>query len=561
MSGEIFIETSNVDSLGFSLPFQHLYLVFRDINGDEYVLRSGPENSFWPFGEMEIEVNVALPDSADDRDGDTPEQRVSTTLDFPHLTDDDAWAFMVKYARLIDGSNYDYSLFEENSNAFIGALLHAAGGTPSALLPAGMNSDDFIGFASWGNIVADVTPPAAGSVYGTAGTDLMAGRQIDETLMALDGDDVVTAGRGNDVIWAGSGDDSLTGGPGDDMLYGGAHSSGDRAEYAGNRAGYAVSVTAQGLIQVQDLDPGDGDDGTDSLDGIEEIHFADAVVDTSALLTPAIAETGQVTLNHRATTVTLQHSYDNPVVVAFVATQNGGQPVNVRVSDVSGKELTLHLQEPNYLDGWHANETVNYLVVEAGSWILPDGTVLEAGAQTSSKLSPQGFETVTFAGDFGNAPVILSQVQSFNGSDFVTTRQQGATAEGFQLTMQEEEARNSGGHVAETLGWVAIEAGSGNVDGFDWVAGRQAGVTDAEALVDLGAALPGGGNAIAALSSFDGKDTAWVRGDGATATGFAVSVEEEKSRDSETNHIAETVDYFAFQNPAVLAAYDYDLLA
>ena len=140
MSGEIFIETSNVDSLGFSLPFQHLYLVFRDINGDEYVLRSGPENSFWPFGEMAIEVNVALPDSADDRDGDTPEQRVSTPLDFPQLTDDDAWAFMVKYARLIDGSNYDYSLFEENSNAFIGALLHAAGGTPSALLPATTSS-------------------------------------------------------------------------------------------------------------------------------------------------------------------------------------------------------------------------------------------------------------------------------------------------------------------------------------------------------------------------------------------------------------------------------------
>ena len=551
MSGEIFIETSNADSLGFSLPALHLYLVFRDINGDEYVLRSGPESSFWPFGDMEIEVNVAMEDSIDDRDGDSPEDRSSTALDFAGFTDDEAWAFMVKYARLIDEAGYDYKLLTENSNAFIGALLYSAGGTPSEQLPAGLDRDDFIGFSSWDNIVDDVAPPADSIFYGTSGDDLMVGLQIDEILMALGGDDVVRAGRG---------DDTLVGGQGDDTLDGGSHDLGDRAEYAGARSGYVLSMSAQGLIQVQDIDPTDGDDGSDTLQDIEEIYFADDIIFASSLLPRSIAETGTATLNHNATTVMLRQSYDNPVVVAFVATENGGQPVNVRVSGVIGNELTFQLQEPNYLDGRHATETVNYLVVEAGSWIMPDGTRLEAGTLVSNKLSPQGFETVAFDVEFDAAPIILSQVQSFNGRDFVTTRQQSATEDGFQLTMQEEEARNSGRHTNESIGWVAIEEGSGSIGGLNWVAGRYSGVTHVNTTVDPPGDMPGGMNVVAALSGFAGGDTAWARGNSSTATRFVLSVEEERSRDTEINHVAEAVDYFAFDDQNVILAHDYDLL-
>ncbi|SFC61996.1 calcium-binding protein [Tropicimonas isoalkanivorans] len=220
MSGEIFIETSDVGALGVTVG-EHLYLVFRDTNGDEYVLRSGPEQSFWPFGEMEIEVNVPIADSADVRDGDTPADRSSTPLDFPGLTDDAAWAIMVKYARMIEGANYDYDLLNENSNAFIGALLHAAGGTPTDLLPSGTDSDDFLGFSSWETIVGDVKPPKDGIFYGTGGDDRIAGLQIDEVIRARGGDDVVTGGRGDDYVWAGRGKDTVAGNAGDDRLVGG----------------------------------------------------------------------------------------------------------------------------------------------------------------------------------------------------------------------------------------------------------------------------------------------------------------------------------------------------
>lgn len=274
-----------------------------------------------------------------------------------------------------------------------------------------------------------------------------------------------------------------------------------------------------------------------------------------------IAEAGTLALNHNAQTVTLERSYENPVVIAFVATENGAQPVNVRISEASGTDLTLQLQEPNYLDGSHINETVNYMVVEAGTWILPDGTVLEAGTMDSDKLLSEGFETVAFDAEFDGAPAVLSQVQTFNGPDFVTTRQRDADADGFQLTMQEEEALNDGGHTTETLGWVALEVGSGTAGDVSWRAGSTPGVTDATASVGLGASMAGGANVIAALSSFDGPDPAWARGDGSTDAAFDISVEEDTSQDAETNHTTETVDYFAFDEAGVVGAYDYDFFA
>jgi hypothetical protein len=122
--------------------------------------------------------------------------------------------------------------------------------------------------------------------------------------------------------------------------------------------------------------------------------------------------------------------------------------------------------------------------------------------------------------------------------------------------MQEEEALNRGGHVTETLGWIAIEAGSGSSGGVSWVAGRVSGVGDGRSVVDLSDELSGQINAIAMLSSFNGPDPAWARGDGRGREGFALSAEEDQSRDTETTHVGETVDYLAFGGAGTVQGYD-----
>ena len=82
-------------------------------------------------------------------------------------------------------------------------------------------------------------------------------------------------------------------------------------------------------------------------------------------------------------------------------------------------------------------------------------------ATTTNLLSPQGFETLGFSTPFTDGtPTVLTQIQTFNGPDWAITRTDAITGSGFQLTMQEEEELNGGGHASETIGWLAIDQGS-----------------------------------------------------------------------------------------------------
>ena len=61
MGGTIFIESDDTEFVGVPVGAKHLYLVHRDTDGHEYVIRSGPSSSLWPFG-TEIEVRaIELP--------------------------------------------------------------------------------------------------------------------------------------------------------------------------------------------------------------------------------------------------------------------------------------------------------------------------------------------------------------------------------------------------------------------------------------------------------------------------------------------------------------------
>ena len=221
MTGQIFIEASDVELFGLPSGATHLYLVYRDSNGEEYVIRSGPERWYLPwFGDMAVETNVPIDDSADDRDGDTPTERSSTPLDFAGLTDDQAWAIMVKYARMIDRADNGYEVFGANSNAFIGAMLAAAGGDPLSMLPTGISRGDARGVENYRDIMDDVPAPADGIVRGTSGADRITGIQIDEVISAGAGNDTVRGGRGNDQINGGLGNDWLSGETGNDTLFG-----------------------------------------------------------------------------------------------------------------------------------------------------------------------------------------------------------------------------------------------------------------------------------------------------------------------------------------------------
>lgn len=289
---------------------------------------------------------------------------------------------------------------------------------------------------------------------------------------------------------------------------------------------------------------------------------------TTGTVITHLAEAGSVAIDHTQTTVTLSNTYVNPVVIAQPAEFNGGDPVVVRLSGISGNQFTIQLQEPsNFAPGTHTTETVHYIVVEAGSWVLPDGTLLEAGTFATNS-NTNSFATVNFATSFGSTPVVMSQVQTLNDTTFVSTRQQNLSAGSFQVALEDEDAAGNN-HGTETIGWLAIEPGTGDIDGRLFEAGTTPdSVTHNLYNIGFSAGFTSAPNFIASLATFDGGDASHLRFDNLGAGSVDVFVEEDTTVDSETDHTTERVTWLAIEGDGALlvdggfiydpgAAFDY----
>ena len=104
---------------------------------------------------------------------------------------------------------------------------------------------------------------------GSGGTDTL----VD--IERVDGsrfDDSLTGDAENNHLMGNDGDDVLAGGGGSDLLEGGDGI--DIAAYTGVGSGYQVDM-GDGGFTVLDVDPADGDEGIDQIDGIEVLRFSD----------------------------------------------------------------------------------------------------------------------------------------------------------------------------------------------------------------------------------------------------------------------------------------------
>lgn len=272
-----------------------------------------------------------------------------------------------------------------------------------------------------------------------------------------------------------------------------------------------------------------------------------------------IGEFGSLVIDEESQTIALENEYDNPVVFLQPLEQDGSHPATVRITNIQSGSFSAYLQEPNYLDGNHVDETVSYFVFEAGSWQLGNGARLEVGTVETDLLVTEGWQTVSFTDSFESPPVVTSQVQTRNGGDFVVTRQRQKNANSFQVAMQEEEALKNSGHKNETIGWLALENSSGIWSGNPYQAGSTGdAVTDnwfelrfAEQLFSQAPQL------LAGISTFDGSDTANLRYRSLASDRATIRVQEEQSADSETWHTTEAVDFLAISGSGLLEGSAY----
>jgi hypothetical protein len=244
-----------------------------------------------------------------------------------------------------------------------------------------------------------------------------------------------------------------------------------------------------------------------------------------------VAEAGVISLaqNHPDDwqTLTFSQSYINPVVLMQPLSFNGGQPAMVRLRSVTATSAEFQIDEWEYLDGWHTQETVSYLAIEQGRHSL-HGVDIKVGTVSADHQ----FVTQDFASTFETLPVVLSQVQTANDSTAVVTRQKNVTETGFTVRLQEQEAFDRGSeraHAPETVAYLAAEVAVG--EGLELAI--QGGINHTWANLNFTNTY----NVpvfLASLQTYADGDTAGLRlREPATTTGVQVKVEEEKSLDNE----------------------------
>ncbi|MCH2117590.1 MAG: FG-GAP-like repeat-containing protein [Pirellulales bacterium] len=272
-----------------------------------------------------------------------------------------------------------------------------------------------------------------------------------------------------------------------------------------------------------------------------------------------IGEVGNVAnLTHQPQTILLSRTFQNPVVFAQSSSANESQAAVVRVSDIESNRFTMKLAESSAGNGTHAAETVTYVVLEAGTHLLFDGTRIDVGlVDTAASVSNQftnTWEVVNFGATFDGVPAVLSQVQTANGADYLQTRYLSTSSSSVILALEQEESATTPS-VQETVGYFAIEPGLGFWNGMKYKAGiTDNSVTNVPYDLQYGSAFSELPNLLGSLATYDSSDPAHVRYLNPTTGGVQLKIEEDLSLDGETVHPTEAVSYLAIGGEGTLTA-------
>lgn len=269
-----------------------------------------------------------------------------------------------------------------------------------------------------------------------------------------------------------------------------------------------------------------------------------------------VGEVGYVeNVNHLEQIIQLQNEYIDPVVFVSPLSFNGGDPAIVRITDIQSDRFEVFVQESDLRykethSGYHVPESFSYLVVEAGEWTMPDGTVIEVGlTEVSNKTVSDTWKTVEFDNTF-SSPTVISSIQTYNNDELLRLRQRNGDLDSIEMAMEKEEALVGTSYATETVGYLAIESGSqadsSDQTNIDYLADHT-GKSVNHKWYDL--EVNDYPHLFASIDSYNGRDSAGLR----QQLG-SIKVEEDTSRDFEMNHVTEEIAYLGFGNTGNLTA-------
>ncbi|MEL7188254.1 MAG: hypothetical protein AAGK17_01775 [Pseudomonadota bacterium] len=274
--------------------------------------------------------------------------------------------------------------------------------------------------------------------------------------------------------------------------------------------------------------------------------------------------------------VAFQQPFDVPPIVIVISNSNGGQSASVRITNITTAGFDELILEPDGWDGRHLAMVTQYIAVEPGRHVLPDGTIIEAGRNSVSAVQfGTGFTggtaswgSINFSSPLPSTPTVIHQLQTANSETrnvaqvtsrpHITSIAQNPTATGFQVALERSQANSGPFPVAEDVGWIAFpQGGTGSFPDINGTTINWSAVTSGFFLrgwdegcqstgIGLTATTP---VAVAKKLSRNNSDGGWLRNCAVGSNSTTLRVDEDTDQDGERSIAAgdaERVGIIAF---------------
>ncbi len=275
-------------------------------------------------------------------------------------------------------------------------------------------------------------------------------------------------------------------------------------------------------------------------------------------------ESGLISTDENWLAINFINTYISPVVVATRYSAVNSRSASVRIRNMTETGCEIRLQEPRNRN--LSAEEIAYWVVEEGSWDM-EGVKIEAGKYDTNTVGRKNnwlYDTQTFNQSFAGNLIVLHQVMSFNDSRWITTyvsnlnsRTDPPDAQGMRIALNGAEAYTT--HNIETIGWVAVDAGSTTTIATNIFESYQ--TSNTVRGKDNGCFTFGYQNsysnpplALASQQEMDDNDGSWGVICSNSAIQIGLQAEEDQYTDTERSHGGETFGFVAFAAPALYPA-------
>ena len=291
-------------------------------------------------------------------------------------------------------------------------------------------------------------------------------------------------------------------------------------------------------------------------------------------------EANQITTLNTATTstfttVTFLEPFDTVPIVVSTPSDQGGDPADLRIRNVTTTGFEITVAEPPGNDGPHIDMTIDYIAIEAGVTTLPNGTVIVAGFHNTTSTSiggddPDIFDTVPFGTTLSNAPSVVANIQTVNNEDniipgtfsqpFLSIAVRNANTTSVQLSLERSETAAFGDVTTdETIGWIAFPNGStgdltdtsGDIVGWDAriTPDNITGFDNGACVTNTFSATPWpNARVVGTREGRDGADGGWLRRCSISNTAIGFEIDEDRSNDTERSHTTENASLLSFEN-------------